>query len=284
MILSASQIRKSYGKQVVLDGVDLTLEQGTITGLLGRNGAGKSTLLKIISGINKPDQGKVEIKDLDIAYMSERNPLYPHMYVTEYLSWIADIKLVDDKGARLNWVVKQAGLEEVRGKKISQLSKGFRQRVGLAATLISDPDVIILDEPINGLDPVQIKEYRSLIKTLSSDKIVILSSHLLQEIEAICDEVLLIQDGQISRHKMSQENPDQAYEVRLSLDKSMDTQVLQDLEGVMSVDKRGATDYLIEVASSHDIRLEICDVVIAEGCRIKELSRRNKGLQEIFDN
>jgi len=269
MILTAEQIHKSYGTQVVLDGVDLTLEKGTITGLLGRNGAGKSTLLKIISGINQPDRGKLDIKDLDIAYMSERNPLYPHMYVMEYLGWIADIRSVHDK---------------TRTKKISQLSKGYRQRVGLAATIISDPDVIILDEPINGLDPVQIKEYRSLIKSLSTDKIVILSSHLLQEIEAICDEVLLIKDGQISRHLTTQHSSESAYQVKLSLDKEMETEALLDLEGVTSVMPDSEGDYLIDVSSSQDIRLEICDVVIAAGRRIRELSRQNKSLQEIFDN
>ncbi len=284
MILTAEQIHKSYGTQVVLDGVDLTLEKGTITGLLGRNGAGKSTLLKIISGINQPDRGKLDIKDLDIAYMSERNPLYPHMYVMEYLGWIADIRSVHDKTSRLAWVVAQAGLEEVRTKKISQLSKGYRQRVGLAATIISDPDVIILDEPINGLDPVQIKEYRSLIKSLSTDKIVILSSHLLQEIEAICDEVLLIKDGQISRHLTTQHSSESAYQVKLSLDKEMETEALLDLEGVTSVMPDSEGDYLIDVSSSQDIRLEICDVVIAAGRRIRELSRQNKSLQEIFDN
>jgi len=284
MILTAEQIHKSYGTQVVLDGVDLTLEKGTITGLLGRNGAGKSTLLKIISGINQPDRGKLDIEDLDIAYMSERNPLYPHMYVMEYLGWIADIRSVHDKTSRLAWVVAQAGLEEVRTKKISQLSKGYRQRVGLAATIISDPDVIILDEPINGLDPVQIKEYRSLIKSLSTDKIVILSSHLLQEIEAICDEVLLIKDGQISRHLTTQHSSESAYQVKLSLDKEMETEALLDLEGVTSVMPDSEGDYLIDVSSSQDIRLEICDVVIAAGRRIRELSRQNKSLQEIFDN
>jgi len=253
MILTAEQIHKSYGTQVVLDGVDLTLEKGTITGLLGRNGAGKSTLLKIISGINQPDRGKLDIEDLDIAYMSERNPLYPHMYVMEYLGWIADIRSVHDKTSRLAWVVAQAGLEEVRTKKISQLSKGYRQRVGLAATIISDPDVIILDEPINGLDPVQIKEYRSLIKSLSTDKIVILSSHLLQEIEAICDEVLLIKDGQISRHLTTQHSSESAYQVKLSLDKEMETEALLDLEGVTSVMPDSEGDYLIDVSSSQDI-------------------------------
>ncbi len=284
MILSAQQIRKSYGSQVVLDDIDITLEKGTITGLLGRNGAGKSTLLKIISGINKPDGGKVDLQNLDIAYMSERNPLYPHMYVTEYLSWIAAVKSVEDKPSRLAWAVTMAGLEEVKGKKISQLSKGFRQRVGLAATIISDPDVIILDEPINGLDPVQIKEYRALIKSLSSDKIVILSSHLLQEIEAICDEVLMIQDGQISRHITKDKGEHQTYYIALSLDQSIDTTSLDSLEHVTYVEEKGSCDYLIEVSASEDIRLEVFDVVIAAGCRIKELSRKSRSLQEIFDN
>ena len=284
MMLTAEQIQKSYGSQVVLDHVDVTLKKGTITGLLGRNGAGKSTLLKIISGINKPDTGKVEIEELDIAYMSERNPLYPHMYVTEYLGWIADVKTVDDKSTRLSWVIEHAGLEAVKGKKINQLSKGFRQRVGLAATIISDPDVIILDEPINGLDPVQIKEYRTLIKSISSDKIVILSSHLLQEIEAICDEVLMIQDGKISKHSNSHSHTDHTYRVLLSVDKTLDSNKLMEVAGVSSIEERGGGDYLIEVSSADDIRLDIFDAVIAAGCRIQELSRHNKSLQEIFDN
>lgn len=284
MSLIARDITKSYGAQSVLDQIDLSLDRGEIVGLLGRNGAGKSTLLKIIAGINRPDQGELKLGTSTVGYMSERNPLYPHMYVTEYLSWVADMRSIADAKSRVAWAVDKVGLSDVQGKKINQLSKGFKQRVGLAATLLSDPDIIILDEPINGLDPIQIAQYRTLIKSIAADKIIILSSHLIQEIEALCDRVLLLRDGKIVEDRQLQRSgADHDYTVLLELNGHMDLVKLESIEGVSTVTAISEFAYRIDVHSSEDIRTDVFDVVVAHGLKIKEMKKEQSSLQQIFE-
>ena len=269
---------------MVLDSVSLSLDKGVITGLIGVNGVGKSTLLKILSGINQPDKGTLDVSDLNIAYMSERNPLYPHMYVPEYLHWIAKVKEVQNVGDRVDWVIRRAGLTTVKTKKITHLSKGFKQRVGLAATIVSDPDVIILDEPINGLDPVQIVEYRSLIKELATDKVVILSSHLLQEIEAICDQVLLLKDGELSLQVSGYGDQHEKYILHLELDRNIDVSQFEHVKDIVLVSKVGEHIYHLEVASERDVRLEVFDQVVDSGAKIKELTRLKSDWQSILQS
>ena len=283
MSLIARGITKSYGAQGVLDQVDLSLDKGEIVGLLGRNGAGKSTLLKIIAGINLPDEGDLNKGESSIGYMSERNPLYPHMYVTEYLSWVAQMRAIPDLKKRIGWAVEKVGLSDVRGKKINQLSKGFRQRVGLAATLLSDPDIIILDEPINGLDPIQITQYRALIKSIAGDKIIILSSHLIQEIEALCDRVLLLRDGKIVEDRQLQKSTGtQDYTIIIDLNDSLDVLKLETIEGIAKVSLIKDKTYRIVVRSSADVSILIFDEVVEQGLKIKEMKREQSSLQQIF--
>jgi len=284
MSLLAQNISKSFGAHQVLDQVDISLDKGEIVGLLGRNGAGKSTLLKIIAGINMPDSGVLSMTDKKIGYMSERNPLYPHMYVTEYLYWVADMHTLADGKERVTWTIEKVGLTDVVSKKIDQLSKGYRQRVGLAATLLSDPDIIILDEPINGLDPIQITQYRSLIKSLSADKIIILSSHLIQEIEALCDRVLLLRDGKIVEDRLlNRVEEDGLYNISLLLNGPIDTEQLKRLEGISEVT---TTDdiyhYLISVDTTVDVRENIFDEVIRQQLKIIEMKKERSSLQQIF--
>ncbi len=284
MSLIARDITKSYGVQAVLDQVDLSLDKGEIVGLLGRNGAGKSTLLKIIAGINRPDQGELHMGSNTIGYMSERNPLYPHMYVTEYLSWVADMRTITDRESRVAWAVEKVGLDEVKTKKINQLSKGFKQRVGLAATLLSDPDIIILDEPINGLDPIQITQYRTLIKSIATDKIIILSSHLIQEIEALCDRVLLLRDGKIVEDRALQRTgSDQNHTIILELNDLIDITKLESIEGVVTVSSAPDFTYRLEVQSTDDIRTDVFDIVVEQGLKIKEMKMEQSSLQQIFE-
>lgn len=205
MLLEISDICKKYGDQVVLDNVTLGYERGNVVGLLGRNGAGKSTLMKIITGFVRQNAGIVKIDGMNVGiessrivgYLPEHNPLYTDMFVTEYLEFVGRIYKLQNLKARILDVVEMVGLGREVGKRIGQLSKGYRQRVGLAAAIIHDPKILILDEPTTGLDPSQLVEIRSLIENLGKDRLVILSTHIMQEVEAMCDYVVMLQKGKV---------------------------------------------------------------------------------------
>lgn len=209
MSISAANVSKSYGPQKALDSVSFDITQGEIVGFIGPNGAGKSTMMKIITGYIAPDQGSVSVCGLPagpgavemkrlIGYLPENNPLYPEMYVREYLRYVADIyKLGNEAKRAVNEVIDRTGLGPEQGKKIGALSKGYRQRVGLAQALIHDPAVLILDEATTGLDPNQIIEIRNLISAVGKEKTVMLSTHIMQEVEAICSRVIIINHGKI---------------------------------------------------------------------------------------
>ena len=282
MKVRCEHIRKSYGDQVVLEDINFELNKGEIVGLLGRNGAGKSTLLKILAGINPPDGGTLELPNDRVAYLSEANPLYPHMYVLEYLEWLADVKKIQTAKNRIRQIIQQVGLEDVRTKKIFQLSKGYRQRLGLAATLLANPDVLILDEPINGLDPVQITEYRNLIRSISSDKIILLSSHLMQEIEALCDRVLFLDEGCIAREAILR-NRDNLRSLRLKLDRKLKSSIFKDLDGIQSVEKKEEDIYIVSYDRNSDPRTLIFDTVVANGAKILEMAPDHDSLQNMFE-
>ena len=214
MAIFTHNISKGYDGQLALDSVSIDLKKGNIIGLLGPNGAGKSTLMKILTGYIPADSGYAKICDFDchkqslevkrkVGYLPENNPLYPEMYVIEFLKFVADLYKTshDQVGKRL----KQLGLIEESHKKIKQLSNGFKQRVGIASALIHDPDVLILDEPTTGLDPNQLVEIRKLIREIGKDKTVLLSTHIMQEVEAICDQVIFIKKGKIIRQAAIEE-------------------------------------------------------------------------------
>jgi len=209
MSIIAKEITKIYGKQKALDAVSLEINAGEVVGLLGPNGAGKSTMMKIISCFLPPTSGEVSVDGFDIfgqemevkkrvGYLPENNPLYLDMYVREYLSFLAGIhKLGKNKRSRINNIIDLTGLGLEQNKKIGALSKGYRQRVGLAQALLHDPSVLILDEPTSGLDPNQLLEIRSLIKDIGKEKTILLSTHIMQEVEAICDRAVIIHMGKI---------------------------------------------------------------------------------------
>ena len=208
MSIVVDSVSKVFGAQRALNGVSLTLDRGEVVGLLGPNGAGKSTLMRLITGYLPPTEGRVEVCGFDVmdapletkrrvGYLPERNPVHEDMYVREYLQFVAGVHGVKDKAQRVASVIEEVGLTPEVHKQIGQLSKGYRQRVGLAQALIHDPEVLILDEPTSGLDPNQLVDIRALIRRLGQDRTVMLSTHIMQEVEAMCDRVVLIRLGDI---------------------------------------------------------------------------------------
>lgn len=208
MFIEAQNLSKTYGKQTAVQDLNFRLEEGQIVGFLGPNGAGKSTTLKMLLGLIQPSSGSVQIDGKDpqnqavelkkqIGYLAENNPLYPEMYVREFLEFIANIHQLENVKVRIQEVIEWVGLQKEAHKKIQELSKGYQQRVGIALAILHDPKILILDEPTSGLDPNQRDEIRDLIKSLQKNRIILFSSHLLSEVEAICDRVLLIHQGKL---------------------------------------------------------------------------------------
>ena len=212
MSVIVKNIYKSYDNIKALDNISFELKKGDIVGFLGPNGAGKSTLMKILTSYVKEDSGSVIICDINkndnsiftkskIGYLSENNPLYKDMFVKEYLFFISDLLKIENKKDRINYLLNRVGLENVKNQKIADLSKGFKQRVGIAAALVHDPEIILLDEPTTGLDPNQLIEIRSLIKEIGKEKIILLSTHIMEEIPKICNRVLVINKGKLVDNK-----------------------------------------------------------------------------------
>ena len=208
MFIEVKHLSKNYGKQSAVQDLNFRLEEGQIVGFLGPNGAGKSTTLKMLLGLISPTEGRVEIDGKDpqeqgidlkkqIGYLAENNPHYPEMYVREFLAFIGSIHAIKDLESRIQEVIEWVGLEKEAHKKIQELSKGYQQRVGIAMAILHNPKILILDEPTSGLDPNQRDEIRDLIKSLQKDRIILFSSHILSEVEAICDRVLLIHQGKL---------------------------------------------------------------------------------------
>ena len=213
MSININKVNKFYGKQQALTNISFSINKGEIVGFLGPNGAGKSTLMKIITCYLNQDSGNVQVCDLDtleqdlkvkakIGYLPENNPLYTDMYIKEYLTFVGRVYGVENLNNRIAEIIKQTGLTSEKRKKIRDLSKGFKQRVGLAAALIHNPDILILDEPTTGLDPNQLEEIRSLIKEVGKDKTVLLSTHIMQEVDKICNRVIIINKGKIVDDKL----------------------------------------------------------------------------------
>jgi ABC-2 type transport system ATP-binding protein len=208
MSIVVNHLVKKYGAQIAVNDLSFSLEKGEIVGFLGPNGAGKSTTMKMITGSIEPDGGTIEVNGINlskdpiagkrkIGYLAESNPHYYDLYIKEYLQFVAEVHQINDVQKQITKVIEQVGLGHEQNKKIGQLSKGYKQRVGLAAAIIHEPDVLILDEPTTGLDPNQIIEIRQLIKELGQNKTVLFSSHILQEVEAICGRVIIIHKGNL---------------------------------------------------------------------------------------
>ncbi len=293
MSIEVQNISKNYGTQKALNSISFTIQKGEIVGFLGPNGAGKSTLMKILTTYIEADNGtalvngfnvKTQAKEVQksIGYLPEHNPLYLDLYVREYLAFNADVYKVDKK--RIDEVIQLTGLLPEAHKKIGQLSKGYRQRVGLATALLHNPEVLILDEPTTGLDPNQLTEIRDLIKNIGKDKTVFLSTHIMQEVEAICDRVIIIKKGEIvADNKLQQifsnEN-DQIIEVEF--DFKIEEEFIKRLPDLKSFHNIHDTQWELVFNADKDMRSALFDFAQENGIKILSMQLKNKNLETIF--
>ena len=292
MSLIIENISKSFGAVQALKDISFTLKKGEVVGLLGPNGAGKSTLMKILTGFYREWDGKGTFFDKDlkkerleiqkeIGYLTENNPLYPEMYVKEYLLYVSGLYRLQNPP--VEELLKQTGLLEYQNKKIEILSKGYKQRVGLAAALIHNPKFIILDEPTTGLDPNQLVEIRKLIRELGKDKTVLLSTHILQEIDALCDRVLIINKGRIVLDEnLEILRKDQNQIIEVSFDFRIETEALNRIVGVSKVKNTHDFDYEIHLTGKQDLRPAIFDFAHDNGLKILKLQLKNESLEQLF--
>lgn len=294
MSIEVKGISKNYGEQKALDTVSFSVKKGEIVGFLGPNGAGKSTLMKILTTYIAADSGTASVNGNDVAtqqkavqssvgYLPEHNPLYLDLYVREYLAFNADVYHV--KKDRIEEVIQLTGLTPEAHKKIGALSKGYRQRVGLACALLHNPDVLILDEPTTGLDPNQLVEIRDLIKNIGKDKTVFLSTHIMQEVEAICNRVIIINHGKIVADKqlnslVKETTVEQVIEVEF--DKPVTAELLQTLPDVVNVKHAKGNVWELTFSSGTDQRPAVFDFAQANGLKTLQLALKNKNLESVF--
>jgi len=296
MSLSVNNITKIYGKQKVLSNVSFDIGTGEVVGFLGPNGAGKSTMMKILTGYVTQSEGEVSVCGINvlnnsiesrrrIGYLPEHNPLYLDMYVREFLSFVADIHKVKNKRERVDEIIELTGLTPEKSKKIRQLSKGYRQRVGLAAALIHDPEVLILDEPTTGLDPNQLQEIRALIKSIAEKKTIMLSTHIMQEVEAICDRAIIIKKGEIvadNKIEMLQNKGSEIIEVEFQ--NPILISVLKELKEVKQVVQQSKTRFELTSKDSEDIRPLISQFAIDNSNLVLSMQKREQKMEDIFQN
>jgi len=292
MSITVTNITKTYGEQKALDGVSFEIKKGEIVGFLGPNGAGKSTMMKILTTYLSPSEGDAAVNGFSIAeastdvqksvgYLPEHNPLYLEMYVKEYLSFNAEI--YGSSKEQVAQVIQQTGLTPEAHKKIGQLSKGYRQRVGLANALLHNPDVLILDEPTTGLDPNQLIEIRELIKSLGKSKTVLLSTHIMQEVEAICDRVIIINKGKIVLDKQLKELTDgQQQIVEVEFDYRVETVALNKLPKITKVENPAGFVYYLYFETKEDMRSKVFDFAHDNGLKILQLHQKNMTLEKLF--
>lgn len=253
----------------------------------------------MITGTLSPDSGSVQINDMPvleykreirrvIGYLPEQNPLYQEMYIREYLQYVAGLYQLTGKTAkeRISTVIEMTALTAEVGKKIGNLSKGYKQRVGLAQALIHDPEILVLDEPTSGLDPNQLVEIRNLISNIGREKTVLLSTHILQEVEAICDRVIIINNGEIvadeSAQQIREKGESRIQTIHIELDSSTDPNIWESLSFIHNVKPIGETQFLLETRDERDIRGEIFNFAVSQGLTILSLSLRKKSLEEVF--
>ena len=295
MSIDVKGVTKIYGTQKAVDAVSFTITKGEIVGFLGPNGAGKSTTMKMITGYLAADEGDIRVNGIDvkkdpleskkkIGYLPESNALYYDMYIKEYLHFVADIHSIRDQKSTVNSIIETVGLTPEKNKKIGQLSKGYKQRVGIAAALLHNPEVLILDEPTSGLDPNQIVEIRQVIKDQGKDKIVLFSSHILQEVEAICDRVIIINKGKIvADDKLSNLQKQSSLNVvRVSFKEPLEEEWLQRLQGVERVEKIDSYSWSIKTDESELVRKQILEMSLQHNLNIVSLHSENQSLEEVF--
>lgn len=295
MSISVKNLTKIYGEQKAVDNISFSVNKGEIVGFLGPNGAGKSTTMKIITGYLAPDDGAVTVSGVDvlkapreakkkIGYLPESNALYYDMYVKEYLSFIADVHHIANKKEAIGNVIEQVGLTREKAKKVGQLSKGYKQRVGLAAALLHQPEVLILDEPTSGLDPNQIIEIRNVIKEQGKDKLVLFSSHILQEVEAICDRVIIINRGKIVADDLlaNLQQRSSTNIVRVQFKEALEAEWLRRLQGVTTVNKVDTSTWALQTDEPEIVRKQLLQLSVEENLNIVSLQSHSESLEEVF--
>jgi ABC-2 type transport system ATP-binding protein len=295
MSIVVKNLVKVYGEQKAVNNISFSLNKGEIVGFLGPNGAGKSTTMKMITGYLPPDGGIATVSSINvtedpiaakrkIGYLPEANPLYFDMYVKEYLDFIAGVHEVSNKKQRISEVIELTGLVVEQKKKIGQLSKGYKQRTGLAAALIHDPEVLILDEPTSGLDPNQIIEIRNVIKQQGLKKTVLFSSHILQEVQAICDRVIIINKGTlVADDKLSNLQQSRTTNiVRVGFKEALEQEWLKRLPGVKSANKVDTYTWQLEATDANEVRKQLLELSLKHNLNIVSLQTEGGSLEEIF--
>ncbi|AUC78348.1 gliding motility-associated ABC transporter ATP-binding subunit GldA [Nonlabens sp. MB-3u-79] len=297
MSIEVSTISKYYGQQKALDKVSFSIKSGEIVGFLGPNGAGKSTMMRILTTYLNANEGTASVNGYDvveeqrevqksIGYLPENNPLYPDMYVKEYLSFSAEVYKLTDSKKRIDEVIEETGLTSHVGKKIQELSKGYKQRVGLANALLHRPKVLILDEPTTGLDPNQLVEIRQLIRKVGKNTTILLSTHIMQEVEAMCDRVIIINKGKIvADDYLKNLKSDAAQMIEVEFDYKVEPELLQQIDRVREV-----TDlinipgfhYSLRFETKEDMRSAVFDFAHDHELKILSLNKRNKNLETMF--
>lgn len=294
MSITVKQLSKEYQEQKAVDSIDFAIQPGEIVGFLGPNGAGKSTTMKMLTGFIPPSRGMASVCNFDIqknteevkkniGYLPEHNPLYVDMYVKEYLAFVAGVYQVKDIAKRVKEMIELTGLEKEQGKLIRQLSKGYRQRVGLAAAMIHDPKVLILDEPTTGLDPNQIVEIRNVIKQIGKDKTVLLSSHIMQEVQAICSRVIIIHQGKIVLDTPIEDLKKRAgdgFVYLIELESEITSEAWKELVGIKKVEKQNSLQW--RISADKDIRNAILQKVVQMNWGLKGLQEEKQSLEAVF--
>ena len=295
MSITVKNLTKTYGEQKAVNDISFTINTGEIVGFLGPNGAGKSTTMKMITGYLEASSGEISVSGIDvkkdplevrkkIGYLPESNALYYDMYVREYLGFIADLHDVPQKKQQVEEVIRLTGLTPESKKRIGQLSKGYKQRVGLAAALLHQPEVLILDEPTSGLDPNQIIEIRNVIKEQGKDKLVLFSSHILQEVEAICDRVIIINKGRIvaDDQLVNLQQHASAHIIRVQFREALEPQWLQRLPAAEQVTKIDSQTWTIETNDPDTVRRGLKKLEAEHQLDILSLQSENQSLEEVF--
>jgi ABC-2 type transport system ATP-binding protein len=297
MSILARQITKLYDEQKALNNASFSIKAGEVVGFLGPNGAGKSTMMKILTCFIPPSSGAAQVCGFDVqeefrevkkrvGYLPETNPLYLDMYVKEYLDFIAGIhRLGPNRKKRIAEMIEITGLGLEQNKKIGQLSKGYRQRTGLAGALMHNPEVLILDEPTSGLDPNQLEDIRSLIRNIGKEKTIILSTHIMQEVEAVCNRVIIIDKGSIvaddSVLKLSGSCGDEMI-ISVEFDKNFDLNLLKQIPGVLDVSTSGSNAFLLKAKAGEDIRPAVFRFAVKNSASVLSMQKEQQRLEKVF--
>jgi len=297
MSIEVRNLTKIYGEQKAIDSISFTVNKSEIVGFLGPNGAGKSTTMKIITGYLRQNGGDVFVCGINvkerplttkskIGYLPEANPLYFDMYVREYLGFVADVHAIDNKKKKIEEIINTVGLTPESKKRVGQLSKGYKQRVGLAASLIHDPEVLVLDEPTTGLDPNQIVEIREVIKNLGENKTVLFSSHILQEVEAICDRVIIISNGKlVADNTLAQLRQQQKSNIiQVAFRENVDAGILKGLKKIISVRKADEQHWEIETNDITEVKKQLLELALQNNLNIVSLQNETSTLEDVFRN